>query len=313
VLGRPDILVLGAGGILGEAWMLGVLAGVEDASGFDLSSCEYFLGTSAGAIVAARLAAGESLERPRSGRGKLERGETPSNSSGVFPGLAAARRAGEWAIALSAPLASITLEVTEPGGRLARALVLRAIPTSTESLGDLHHTVDSYGARFDGRLRIVAVERGAGRRVVFGRPGAPAASVAEAVEASCAIPWMFAPVRIGGHDYVDGAVWSPTNLDAAPAGRGTQVLCLNPTAGMSGPDPLFALVRGTSRSITLLESQVLRSRGADTKIVGPDRQSIAALGSDLMARTRRPRVVNAGYAQGLALAGGTRDPPEAPV
>jgi len=302
VLSRPDILVLGAGGILGEAWMLGVVAGVEDASGFDLSSCEYFVGTSAGAIVAARLAAGELLERPAGRRGKLSRENRQPNSSGMFPGLAAARRAGEWAVALSAPLASIALEVAKPGGRLARALVLRAIPTPTGSLADVRRVVDGYGVRFDGRLRVVAVERATGQRVVFGRPGAPPASVGEAVEASCAIPWMFAPVRIGGQDYVDGAVWSPTNLDAAPAGRGTQVLCLNPTASLSGPDPLLALARGTSRSITLLESQVLRRRGAAIEIVWPDRQSIVAIGSDLMARGRREAVVAAGYAQGLGLA-----------
>ena len=45
---RPDVLVLGGGGVLGEAWMMGVLAGIEDATGFDLRDCEYFVGTSAG-------------------------------------------------------------------------------------------------------------------------------------------------------------------------------------------------------------------------------------------------------------------------
>ena len=53
---------------------------------------------------------------------------------------------------------------------------------------------------------------------MFGSPGAPVATVAEAVEASCTVPWLFAPVEIGGREYVDGGVWVPTNLDAAPAG-----------------------------------------------------------------------------------------------
>ena len=66
MLTRPDVLVLGAGGVLGEAWMMGVLAGIEDASGFDLRHCEYFLGTSAGAIVAAHLVAGRAPRRPPS-------------------------------------------------------------------------------------------------------------------------------------------------------------------------------------------------------------------------------------------------------
>ena len=45
---RPDILVLGAGGLLGEAWMAGVLAGIEDAADLDLGRCEHFVGTSGG-------------------------------------------------------------------------------------------------------------------------------------------------------------------------------------------------------------------------------------------------------------------------
>ena len=53
----PEVLVLGAGGILGEAWMGGLLAGLREASGFDPRNCEHFVGTSAGSIVAAGLAA----------------------------------------------------------------------------------------------------------------------------------------------------------------------------------------------------------------------------------------------------------------
>jgi NTE family protein len=63
----PDVLVLAAGGILGEAWMSGFLAGVEDAQGLDFRETESFVGTSAGSIVAARLAAGERPRRPRGG------------------------------------------------------------------------------------------------------------------------------------------------------------------------------------------------------------------------------------------------------
>ncbi len=64
----PDALVLGGGGILGEAWMSAVLAGIEEQSGFDPRGCERFVGTSAGSIVAAALAGGVS---PRSRLGDL--------------------------------------------------------------------------------------------------------------------------------------------------------------------------------------------------------------------------------------------------
>ena len=62
----PSVLVLGGGGLLGEAWMTGVLAGYEDAAGADVRRCRRYVGTSAGSIVAASLVAGRSPPRPGS-------------------------------------------------------------------------------------------------------------------------------------------------------------------------------------------------------------------------------------------------------
>ncbi len=59
----------------------------------------------------------------------------------------------------------------------------------------------------------MALDYETGRRVVFGAPGAPAAGLSDAVLASCAIPGWFEPVTIGGHRYVDGGMWSATNVD----------------------------------------------------------------------------------------------------
>ena len=53
----PDVLVLAAGGILGEAWMSGLLGGIEDAADVDFRDVEAFVGTSAGSIVATRTSA----------------------------------------------------------------------------------------------------------------------------------------------------------------------------------------------------------------------------------------------------------------
>ena len=64
VTALPDVLVLGVGGTLGEAWLRGLLSGLESASGLDFRRCEYFVGSSAGSIVAATLAAGR---RPEAG------------------------------------------------------------------------------------------------------------------------------------------------------------------------------------------------------------------------------------------------------
>jgi NTE family protein len=159
--------------------------------------------------------------------------------------------------------------------------------------------VARYGARFDGRLRVACVDRASGRRVVFGSPGAPQATVPEAVAASCAVPWLFAPVQIGDREYVDGGVWSATNLDAAPAGRDTHVLCLNPTAGLSGSHTLVAVGRRLARSAVSVEALALRRRGAVVRTVAPDTESSAAMGGDFMDPEPRAHVLDAGYAQGL--------------
>src|SRR5437764_13182777 len=60
-----------------------------------------------------------------------------------------------------------------------------------------------------GRTWIVAVDYDRGRRVFFGRPGAP---LADAVVASCSIPGWYEPALIGGRRYVDGGVRAPTSL-----------------------------------------------------------------------------------------------------
>jgi NTE family protein len=182
-----------------------------------------------------------------------------------------------------------------------RAAALRAVPSTSRSLGGLGRHLDALGARFDGRLRISAVDRANGRRVMFGAPGAPAAEVSQAVLASCAVPGVFAPVPIGGREYVDGGVWSPTNLDAAPAGRGSSILCLVPTALAGGLAPL----RAFSLAAVASETLAVRSRGARVRTLVPDAASAAAMGVNLMDRSTRrsEQVLDAAFAQGRALAG----------
>lgn len=309
---RPDVLVLGGGGVLGEAWMMGVLAGIEDCTRLDMRECEYFVGTSAGSIVAAHLVAGNAPRRPSSVGTELEvAGSQPVNGLAAA-GLRAARRAGSWALAASATFAPLALGLAAPGGALTRAVLLRRLPRPQDTLGDLRGHVEQSAARFDGRLRVAAVDRRSGRRTVFGSPGAPKATVAEAVQASCTVPWLFAPVRIGDREYVDGGVWSPTNLDAAPAGRDTFVLCLNPTANITGTHSLIDVVRSVARSAVSIEALVLRRRGAIVQTIAPNAECAAAMGANFMDREPRTRVLTAAYRQGLQVAGQAPLPVKAP-
>ncbi len=303
---RPDVLVLGGGGVLGEAWMMGVLAGVEDGADVDLRECESFVGTSAGAIVASHLAAGKAPRRPSSVGTDLEVSTGAPSRGLAVAAAAAARRAGQAAVAASATFAPLALGIAAPGGALMRALLLRGLPRPPDTLAGLRAHIESLAATFDGRLRVTAVDRGRGRRVVFGSPNAPAATVGEAVEASCTVPWLFAPVTIGGREYVDGGVWSPTNLDAAPAGRDTHVLCLNPTASLATRHTMLTVMRNVARSAVSVEALALRRRGARVRTIAPNAECAAAMGSNFMDQEPRTRVLSAGYRQGLMVAADNR-------
>jgi NTE family protein len=285
----PDVLVLGVGGVLGESWMNAVLAGIEEVSGFDARECEGYVGTSAGSIVAAALAGGLS---PDHRLGELPAQPAPEATSDGG-GVSQALRAGVATVA--APVAALALPTMAPGGALVRRIALSRAPRGTQSLRGLGDRIDSMGAQWDGRLAVAAVELDSGRRVMFGRDGAPEATIGQAVEASCAIPAYFRPIEIGGREYVDGGAWSPTNMDTAKVRRGTRVLCLNPTASI----PALGVA---SRSVARVEALVLERRGADVDIVSPDEGSVDALGPNLMDWSRRREVIAAGLAQGRRLA-----------
>ena len=303
----PDVLVLGGGGILGEAWMTALLAGIEQATDWDARDCEGYVGTSAGSIVAAALA-GRMSASSRVGSMPELPADRPDSHGAVGPGLLgqvleAGRAAG---LGTAAPLAALGLRSTAVGGALARRVALGRVPRGRRSLGGLRAQVDRSGAAWDGRLLVCAVELESGRRVTFGAPEAPQATVGQAVEASCAIPGYFRPVEIGGRSYVDGGAWSPTNMDAARVRRGGRVLCLNPTGAFrpSRASPAGAL-GPLSRSISAVEALALSRRGARVQTVAPDRETLAAIGGNLMNPAQRGAVTTTGVSQGRALALGS--------
>jgi len=291
--------VLGGGGVLGEAWLRALLSGLEHGRGWDLRGCDAFVGTSAGSIVAATLAAGRRPEAAAGIAGAWEDAAGGVREPGR--GTDALRRIGRLAGAAAAPAVPLFAAGLEPGGAALRAAVLRRGRRATREIPRLRDALARMPGGFDGRLRVAAVDLGSGRRVVFGAPGAPEASVTDAVLASCAVPWVFRPVAIGGREYVDGGVWSAANLDAAPVSKGTEVLCLNPTASPRLSADRFGAVRAFAGTTAAAEALVLRSRGARVRTVAPDAASVAAIGPNLFDARRRPQVEAAGYAQGRAL------------
>jgi NTE family protein len=296
---RPDVLVLGGGGTLGEAWLRALLAGLEAETAWDLRECEAFVGTSAGSIVAAVLAAGR---RPEAASGAADEWERAAAGNVSQKGSDPLRLARGAALALAAPVAPVVAAGLEPAGAALRAAVLGRGRRATREIPRLRRALERLPEDFDGRLRVTAVDRRSGRRVVFGAPGAPEARVADAVLASCAVPWVFRPVTIGGREYVDGGAWSAANLDVAPVRKGTEVLCLNPTASPRLDFDRFGAVRAFASAGAATEALLLRRRGARVRIVAPDDATVGAIGPNLFDARRRAAVEAAGYRQGRALA-----------
>lgn len=86
------------------------------------------------------------------------------------------------------------------------------------------------------KLRIpfyaVATDIGSGEEMVFGR-----GNTGRAVRASCSIPGVFRPVRIGDRTYVDGGVVSPVAVDAARRLGAEAVIAVDISGGVSGAIP----------------------------------------------------------------------------
>ena len=297
-------LVLGAGGVLGGAWLTGALHAIARETEWDPGSAEYVVGTSAGAMVGALLAAGvppwfmvahsrgevfEGLFGP-DGRPAAEADRSAGAVFRVHRGLPSLGP-GSLRMALTTlanPLRHTPLQLLAgwlPGGIIStEALedpVRRAIPGRW-----VDHP--NYWA--------VACDYRSGRRTPFGRLDAPRAPIAAAVAASCAIPGFYRPVKIGGRRYVDGGVCSPSNLDLV-AGRGLDlVVCLNPLSGLeeagAGPfDWLPAAMRRANRRRVEHEERKVRSYGTEVLIVEPTGADRAVMGANWMNGDRRHEVI----------------------
>jgi len=78
----------------------------------------------------------------------------------------------------------------------------------------------------------VATDIGSGQETVFGK-----GNTGSAVRASCAIPGVFRPVRIGDRTYVDGGLVSPVAVDAARRRGANVVIAVDITGDVDGSVP----------------------------------------------------------------------------
>ena len=126
---------------------------------------------------------------------------------------------------------------------------------------------------------------------MFGRPGAPAADVADAVAASCAIPAYFVPVTIDGSRYVDGGVHSPSNADVVANEKLDLVIVSSPMSSARGVrrQAIDVPMRQLTRLALAREVAMLRRRGTTVVTFQPnsDDQDVMA-GNPLDPAKRAP-------------------------
>ena len=260
-------LVLGAGGVTGEAFHRGVLAALRDVASFDGKDAAVIVGTSAGSLVGASLRCAGSAGAVRSDPAPPDEALTPWLD--LRPLLAAARR--PW---------------TARAGVLATSL-LPAGSRSTETFVEpiRRRCGDEWPDR---DLLVCAVRRRDGRRVVFGSREAPQIDVATAVAASCAIPAYFRPVVHDGEAYVDGGVHSPTNADVL-ADYALDIVVVSSPMSVAPRQPRAKLdlsVRLMWHRYLAVERRALERRGTVVLAIEPGGETLRALGVNTLRAAR---------------------------
>ena len=297
--------MLGAGGVLGGAWLTGGLEALARGTGWDPGSADAIVGTSAGAMIGALCAsgvppwfmvahsAGDTFEGVVDANGRPA-AEADRSAGAVFRLERALPPVGPG----SWPLVLRTL--TSPRRHTPAAVMAAWLPRgiiSTEPLKKTIRRVVPRGWSEHPNLWIAACDYRTGRRVAFGREGAPRADLADAVAASCAIPGFYHPVTIAGRRYVDGGMYSNSNLDLVRNERLDLVICLNPTSTLhplrawNPIDRAAALVRRASGRRLGSEARKLRAAGTEVVLIQPTGKDLEVMGSNLMSGKRRNEVI----------------------
>ncbi len=296
-------LVLGAGGVVGQAYHSGVLAALEHDCRWDARAVDVVVGTSAGSITAMLLRSGVAatdlaawtVKAPLTREGRLLRSivGTDVPEFAPFRAMRVFRRPPRLPGVRMVSRALIRPWQFRP---IAAALALLAPGQFdiTEQLGALREVEGRSWP--EQQMWICAVRRSDGRRVVFGRPGTPAVPLHSAVAASCAVPGYFAPVRIGAHTYVDGGAHSPTNA-AVLRGLGLDlVLVVSPMSGPAAlPYDVYSALRRHAARVARREIKALRAEGTAVVTFRPGRAEQQVMGNDFMSRHRLDEVVQQSF------------------
>jgi NTE family protein len=298
-------LVLGAGGVLGGAWLTGALHAIARESGWDPGSARYIVGTSAGAMIGALIACGippwfmvlhsggQTVAGLADANGDpAERADRAGGASYRLHLGVPQLGPGSWRLALSSLARPYKYS---PGALLAGWMPLG--PVSTEPLKETVRRACPERWAPHPNYWAIAVDYGTGSRVAFGRRGAPVVTLPDAVAASCAVPGFFRAVELGGRRYVDGGVHSVSNLDVLAKQRLDLVLVLNPMSSLHAGSPrrvgealAYAIRQQAGRRLRD-EARRLQEAGTEVVLIQPTVHDLDAMGTNLMSRKRRNQVI----------------------
>ncbi|MGI8609883.1 MAG: patatin-like phospholipase family protein [Candidatus Dormibacteria bacterium] len=298
-------LVLGAGGVMGGAWITGALYALATATGWDPATADYIVGTSAGSMMGALLASGVppwfmiAHSGGESFDGLVDAAGRPAESADRSGGARYTLHRAWPRMLLGSPELARRLLVNPrslpPIGSLV-ALGPRGF-ISTEPLKDVIRRVVPTGWAPHPNYWAVAADYASLKRVAFGSPGAPRADLADAVAASCAVPGFYHPVTIAGRQYLDGGVHSVSNLDVLQEEKLDLVICLNPMSSRHRPHGLKpaarvgALIRSGAGRRLAAEARTLRERGTEVVLVQPTVPDLKIMGNNYMSGRRRNEVI----------------------
>jgi NTE family protein len=290
---------------MGGAWLTGGLYALARETGWDPSTADYIVGTSAGSMIGGLLSCGVPpwfMVAHSAGNdfdGLVDSQGVPasdaSRNAGAdfrYHGGLPPVGPGSWKL--------ISRSLAQPHRLRHTAFVAGWLPRgiiSTDPLKDTIRRVAEQGWSPHPNTWIVACDYADGHRVAFGRSDSPPAELADAVAASCAIPGFYHPVKIDGRRYVDGGLWSTSNLDILRNEALDVVVCLNPTSSLHPPhawNPAERVAgvfrRGSGRRLGW-EARKLRSAGTETVLIQPTRDDLDVMGVNLMSTKRRHIVV----------------------
>ncbi len=279
-------IALAGGGPLGGIYEIGALVALEEAlRGVTLTDLDLYVGVSSGAFVAAGLANGiapremhamfildrshndpfepELLMRPAFGEFAERLMRMPELLQGAafaYLGAPLSRGFIESFMRMTRGLPNGLFDNGAVASYLAR---LFSAPGRTDDFRKLRH-----------RLTIVATDLDSGKSVPFGAPGFDDVPISQAVKASSALPGLYPPARIGGRDYVDGALKKTLHASVALKDGAKLLLCVNPIvpydadlAASRGAKP----VRLADRGLIAVLSQTFRALIHSRMRVGMER------------------------------------------